>query len=298
MLLSALDPALLFYKVEDWQDRKPHCFDRFRALALHFRVTREYGQKIAMSDTFDGLIWQFFPWNANFKNISELRDLRQVMFSLLQRVERINTKMVGALSLEPVGIVCKYVEVPEVIGAWEELLCGCVDETGARFDPQIATWETPAVRQCQSISLTIFDPEAETDTQYNLPLVWDDDSWATQLVKQYWWPDLQRCVELEFRTNPGIRSHSMAREQQIPFECSRKFRESLDQFCNDKQLQSSLVRALTKKVHGIHNAGLGDEQIGEIRRFRVTDFWRVHYRMEGNQLVLLEFGPHDIGGIG
>jgi hypothetical protein len=298
MLLSALDPTLLFYKLEDWQARKTHCFDRFRALVLHFRVTREYGQQIAMTGNLEGLIYQFFPWNADFKNISELRDLRNFVLNDIQRVRRIDAKVAGDIDLRPTGIVCKYVEDPGVIAAWEELLHGCIDEISAGFDPQIATWDTLAVRQCDSMSLTIRDSEEEIDVQYDLPLVWDRDSWATQLVKQDWWPDLQRCVELEFRTNPGIRYHSMVREQAIAFKCSKRFLDSLKRSCNSIHLQHSLIEALTKKVYGIRNAGLGDEQIGNIGRFRVTDFWRVHYRVEGGQIVLLEFGPHDMDGIG
>ncbi len=298
MLLSALDPALLFYKPEDWQARKAHCLDRFHALVLHFRVTREYGQEIAMSGNLEGLIYQFFPWNADFRSISELRDLRNFVLNDMQRVKRIEIKMAGDVELRPAGIACKYTEDPGVIDAWEELLCGCIDEISAGFDPQIATWDTPAVRQCDSMSLTIRDSGEEVDIQYDFPLVWDDDSWAAQLVKQDWWPDLQRCVELEFRTNPGIRYHSMVREQAITFKCSKTFLVSLERFCSSKHLRRSLIEALTKKVYGIRNAGLGDEQIGNIGRFRVTDFWRVHYQMEGDQIMLSEFGSHDMGGIG
>jgi hypothetical protein len=165
------------------------------------------------------------------------------------------------------------------------------------YQPQIATWETPAVHQYDSVSITISDPKSATDIQFDLPLVWDDDSWAVQLVKHDWWPDLQRCVELEFKSNPAIRSHSMVRKEPMSFKSSKRFRDSLDRFCSDKHLQRSLVEALTKKVYGIHDVGLGDERLGDIRRFRVTDFWRVHYRMEDDRLVLLEFGPHDIGRI-
>ena len=298
MLLSALDPALLFYKPEDWQARKAHCFDRFRALALHFRVTREYGQEIAMSGNLEALVYQFFPWNADFRNISELRDLRVLVLSDIQRVKRIEIKMAGDVELRPAGIACKYIEDPGVIAAWEELLCGCIDEISAGFGPQIATWDTPAVRQCDSMSLTICSSGKETDVQYDLPLVWNDDSWAAQLVKQDWWPDLQRCVELEFRTNPGIGSHPGARKQPIPFECSERFHRSLQRFCQDDGLRRSLIESLTKRVYGVFE-GLGDEQIERNkRRFRVTYFWRIHYRIEDDHIVLLAFGPHDMDGIG
>jgi len=146
--------------------------------------------------------------------------------------------------------------------------------------------------------LTIHGSETEADSRvYHLPLVWDDDSWAIQLVTLEWWPDLSRCVELHFRTNPGMRHYPVAREQPIPFECTDAFWKSVDRFCRDKQKRRSLIEALTKRVYGILDASLGDEPFGEVRRFRVTDFWRVHYREEHDRLVLEEFGPHSMGGV-
>lgn len=297
MLLSAIDPALLFYKPEDWQSRKSHCFDRFVALVLHFRVTREYGQEIAVSRDLEGLIYKFFPWNADFRNIGELRDLRTFILNDMQRVEHIDTREARDVGIRPAGILCKYVEAQEIIDAWGKLLCGCVYRTDAGTRLQIGTWETPTVQRCNSVNLMVCSSEVEKDAQYNIPLVWDDDSWAVQLVREDWWPDLQRCVELEFKTNAGIKQYNKAREQPFPFKCSKTFMDSLNRFCNTRDLQRSLVEAVTKRVYGILNAGLGDEQIGNIRRFRVTDFWRVHYRIEDGHIVLLEFGPHDMGGL-
>lgn len=299
MLLSALDPALLVYEYEDWQARAPHCFSRFEALSLHRRVIREYGQKMAMSYAFAALIHQFFPWNS-YRSIGELRDLRRFFYEDLQKAEYIDTKVAGEASLQPTGIVYEYVESPEVIDAWKQLLCGCVDETVlTEFTPQIATWETPCLRQHSAVMiLTIHDFEAETGSRvYHLPLVWDDDSWAIQLATQEWWPDLPRCVELYFRTNPGMRDYPGAGEQPIPFECTSAFLKSVDRLCRDVQLRRSFIKALTKRVCGILDASLGDEPFGEVRRFRVTDFWRVHYREEHDRLVLEEFGPHSIGGV-
>ena len=34
---------------------------------------------------------------------------------------------------------------------------------------------------------------------------------------------------------------------------------------------------------------------GQIRRFRVTTFWRVHYYELDDRLVLEEFGEHNMG---
>ena len=252
-----------------------------------------------MSSTLIGLIYQFFPWNENYRGISELRDFRQFILEELQRAHYIDTEATFEVDLRPNGVVCEYVEAAEVVDAWKELLCNCVDEAIlTEFDPQIATCETDSLREHSEVILTIHDSEAEAGTQvYHLPLVWDDDSWAKQLVTQEWWPDLHRCVELHFSTNRAMRDYAGVREQPIPFEWTSAFWKSVERFCNAEHLRRSLIEALTKRVYGILDASLHDEPFKDIRRFRVTDFWRVHYHEENGRLVLQEFGPHSIGRV-
>ncbi len=297
MLLSAFDPALLIYEYADWQARESHCFSRFEALSLHRRMIKEYDQKMAMSYTFADLIQRYFPWN-NYRNIGELRDLMRFLYEDIVRAEYVDPKVVKQASLQPTGVVCQYTEASELVDAWLELLLGCVDETvSTEFDPQIATWETSLGEQPDP-KITMYASETEANTQvYHLPLVWDHDSWARQLITQEWWPDLQRCVELHFKTNPGMRQYPGAMEQPLLFKGTDTFRKSVDRYCQNEHLRRSLIEALTKRVYGIFDASLGDEPLGEIRRFRVTDYWRVHYHQEDDQLVLLEFGPHSIGGV-
>jgi len=296
MLLSALDPALLFYDPEDWEHRQAHCFARFGALSLHIQMTKDYRQKIAMSDEFEWLLMsQKFPWDEKSKNIPEVRDLRQLMYNDLLRVEqRINIEEAVDIDLRPEGILCECIERQEIIDLWEKLLCGCISEI-TEFEPQVASWVTSAISPYRSICLTI----CSTGTQHELPLVWDEDSWFTQLTGQNWWPNLQRCVEFESKINPSIRDYASVRKQPISFECTKEFQHSLDELCTDDSYRRSLVEALTKKVYGVH-VGLNDKQIrgSNMRRFRVTDFWRVHYCMEGERIVLLRFGPHRMDGIG
>ena len=298
MLISAIDPALLFYKSRDWQSRELHCFDRFDSLRLHNRITREYKQKIAVSSSLVGLIWQHFPYDARSRNVDQSHDLRQVMNAIMQRAEYIDTKYECEISIQPAEVLCEYIDAIAVIDAWKQLLCGCADVTGVECESQIATWETPAVHQSDLVSLMITHPKEGIDTQHDFTLVWNENSWAIQLAKQNWWPDLQRCVEFEFKTNSGIRDYPTVREHPIPFECSEEFQPSLDRFCTDDSRQRSLVEALTKKVYGVP-VGLNDEQIRgrRMRRFRVTRFWRIHYWMAGDRIVLSEFGPHDMDGV-
>lgn len=300
MLLSAFDPALLVYNYEHWRDRETHCLVRFEALLLHRGMLKKYEQKMAMSDTFAALIQELFPWNTNYYNIEELRDLRQFFFEDLQKAKYIKTNLTEEETLQPTGILCQYIEAPELIGAWQELLHSLMDDVIlAEFDPQIATWETDNLRRYESpMTLVLHDSENETGFRtYQLPLVWDVDSWASQLVTQEWWPDLQRCVELHFIANPGMRQNPQAREQPIPFEATNAFWRSVNHYCQSAQLHRSLIHALTKRVYGMLDASLGDEPFRNMHRFRVTDFWRVHYRKGKNLIVLEEFGPHSMGGV-
>lgn len=296
MLISVLDAALIFYKLADWRHEEDHCFHRFEALALHSQTVQEYGQRIAMSDDLESLMYSSFPWDAASQGIGRLRDLMNFMLQDMQRAKYIvDTRVFAAIELEPAGVLCEHVEKPEIINAWEELLCSCMDAADP-YESLIATWDTPAVCECRSVNLTMHDLDIGSDGQYDIPLVWDDDSWAVQLAKQDWWPDLQRCVELKFKTR--YITHSMARKQPVPFECSSRFLRSLDQIRDDKQLQDDIVEALTKTVYGIHDTGLGYEIIRGTVRFRVTESRRVHGRMANGKLILEEFGGHRIDGIG
>lgn len=305
MLLSILDPDLLVYNFDDWQAREPHCDSRLGILSLHIVTTRRYGQRMAMSTRLADFVSNAFPWGCEYRGIPQLRELRRLVFQELQRVAYydlpIDAILVTDISLQPGGIVCQYLEDANIIEAWEELLCSCVDDAVlTEFDPQIATRESPTLCEHSGpmiLEYTLLNPEAVADTRVcHIPLVWDDDSWATQLTTQQWWPNLQQCVELCFRTNPSMGLYPEARQQPIPFECTDSFRKSLDRLCRGP-LRRSLVEALTKRVHGILDASLGDEAFGEGRRFRVTAFWRVHYREEAGRVILEEFGQHSMGGV-
>ena len=129
---------------------------------------------------------------------------------------------------------------------------------------------------------------------HRIPLVWDEVSWDASLESQNFWPDLEKCVEIYFRSNPGMQSYRQAREHPVPFTCTDAFWKSVQDYC-DPTMRRLLIKAIAKKVYGILDSKLNDEPIGDLRRFRVTLFWRVHYRQCGDNIVLEEFGPHDIG---
>ena len=295
MLLSAIDPALLMYQQEHWQTRQPHFFSRIRALALHRNIIRRYNQQIAISNEIAALVQQLFPWREDYKIIGELRDLRQFILEEFVRAHFITkTRRADEISLQPSNLTCGHIENIAVLDIWKELLCACVEEeTNTEFDVQVATWETPVhLVNSQSVTITVSDDAGSED--YNLPLVWDENSWANRLHSQDPWPDLQRCAELYFKANFGMQSYPQAREHPIPFEWTDTFWKSLDDLCQPR-MRHLLVKAIAKKVYGILDSKLSDEPLGQIRRFRVTDFWRVHYRQLNDRIVLEEFGEHDMG---
>ena len=295
MLLSVLDPALLVYQEDHWRSGQSHFRDRVGALALHRRLFRKYDQPIAITANLAAIVQQIFPWAAAYKSISELRDLRQFMLEELVRARYIQIAIpADDVSLNPDDLTCMYVEIEEVLAAWKELLCACAEEEGSsEFDVQVATWEHP-VRQASSHSITVAVNKGGVSEALYLPLVWDETSWANRMDSQESWPDLQRCVEVYFQANSGMKSYPQCREHPIPFEWTNEFRKSVDDFCQPRMRQL-LVKAIAKRVYGILDAKLHDEPLGQIRRFRVTDFWRIHYRQFEDRIVLDEFGEHNMG---
>lgn len=298
MLLTTLDPALLIYSYDEWEARAWGCFERYGALTLHRETIREYEQKLAMSVEFVAIVYESFPWNEDYRGIRELGDLREFMLRELQKAYYVDGEVVGGVSVEPDVALCQGVEDPEAIDVWRKLLCGCVSEsTQEGLEPVVGTWESEHLGECTQVVLRVGDDvRHEENTEiHHLPLVWDRDSWVLRLSTQEWWPDLHRCVELHYCTNRGIQDHPDARDNPLPFDWTRDFSKCLARFCNERRLRQRLVEALTKRVYGVLDGSLGDEPFGDMRRFRVTDFWRVHYQEEEGRLILREFGPHDIG---
>lgn len=297
MLLSALEPALLIYRYEDWRRRDRHCLSRFEALTLHRGINRKYGQKIAMSDMYAAEVCQSFPWKQDCRGIDQLRDLRQLVIEELQRAHYLDATTARSISVWPPGVVCEHVDDADAEEAFTRLLSACLEEAAAPgIDAQVATWERDSV--CSgtgSLRCTIAQSEQGGDSRDEyVPLVWDHISWALQLNTQKWWPDLQRCVELFFLTDPAMRAHPAVRDRSMTFECSPRFWQSVNDYCRDEQLRRLLTKAVAKTVYGLRDAALCDEAFGQMRRFRVTDFWRVHYREQDDHLVLEEFGRHDM----
>ena len=295
MLLSAIDPALLIYQQEHWQTKQSHFFSRIETLFMHRRIVRRYDLQIAMSVKLAALVQQFFPWNEDCKTVGELRDLRQLLLEELNRAYYVEgTREADEITLEPDNLTCEHIEALSVMDAWRQLLCACAEqEESSGFDVQVATWECPVnLSSAQSVTVSVNDGINEEN--HLLPLVWDEDSWANRMISGDSWPDLRRCVEHYFLGNLGMQSHPNLRPNPIEFEWTDAFWKSVEDFCQPRMRQL-LVKAISKKVYGLLDAKLGDESLGTFRRFRVTRFWRVHYREFGDRIVLEQFGEHNMG---
>ena len=295
MLLSALDPALLVYKEEHWRTEQRHFLDRIGTLLMHRQTIKQLGLEMAVSADLVASVYELFPWNAEFKSISEFRDLRQFVLDELGRARYFQGSVpADRVSLQPGNLTCMYVEIDRVSNAWKELLYACAEEeSSSEVDFQVATSET-AVNSANSRSIVVTVVEGSDSASHEIPLVWSKDSWALRINSQDSWPDLQRCVEFYFQANPGMQKYPQLREHPLPFDCTDNFWKSVNDLCQPRMRQL-LVKAIAKKVYGILDVKLHDEPLGRIRRFRVTDFWRVHYRQFDDRIVLEEFGEHDMG---
>ncbi len=294
MFLTAFDPDLLIYSEAHWRTRQ-HCFyKRAGALAEHRDANRYYGQSIAISHELAALVYQSFPWHDSYRSIPELRDLRQFVLEDLGRVCKImHRPRASEVTFQPEGVTCVKISDDEVIELWKDLLAVCLDrEVALGVDFQIATWPSAIVTSgCDHLRLSIFCQSA--CESHRIPLVWSGASWKRRLRFRDFWPDLHRCVELYSQASiAGLGTRGS--KTPVAFDCTDDFWKSVSKFCQPT-MRHRLIKAVSKKVHGIHDATLGDERIGSLRRFRVTKFWRVHYRDLGDRIVLDEFGPHDMG---
>ena len=295
MFLSALDPDLLIFEQGHWSARLPHFVSRIKALAVHRKFTRQHNQQMAMSNTIAAAMQESFPWSDSYRHIPEWRDLRQFIFDDLSKTHFVSsTKDAIELSVQPSDVTCRYVSNVLVSDAWKELLYGCIEEEACSlYEVQVATWKD-SIQFPNSQSLTVAVSSTTGNEDYHLPLVWDENSWNNRLFSQDAWPDLQRCVQLYFNANSAMQTYPHVREQPIPFEWTERFWKSVADSCQPN-MRHLLIRAIAKKVYGILDKGLSDESLGEVRRFRVTDFWRVHYHHVGGIIMLEEFGEHDMG---
>lgn len=298
MLLTCIDPALLLYRKDHWQTGQAHSFSRIRALSLHRKHIRKFNQQLAISDSIRAIVYECFPWNASYKSIPELHDFRQFVLDDLGRAQSVEgpTRAID-VQLHPNTLTCMHLDSPAAVDCWKEFLGNCIAERAiSAIDFQIATWPQP-VEQAGTKEPTLTITCHSRKETCSLPIVYDEESWlaswARHLVFEDQWPDLQICVKLYYQSDSAMQRYGEAREP-IQFECTTGFLKSVENRCQPR-IRPLLVKAIAKKIYGIFDSGLRDEPFESVRRFRVDNFWRVHYREHGDKIVLEEFGPHDMG---
>ena len=293
MLLTAIDPDLLLYDEIEWNEQREDVWRRMRALTTHRAMMRQDGVKLAISNSFASHIYNRFPWNLTARNIPELRDLRRFVTDDLNKAEFVTEFGDYAnSSLSPEGITCTVVLTPDTHAIWLDLLVTAIhrqDSFGWRV--QVATWTMPVERTGVTELIVAFRHD-DVVREEHVPLVWDDESWQQALATQDAWPDLRLCAERHFLGNSGLRNHPSARREPFELEFTDTFWKSVER---QPDMHGALIRSVAKLIYGIRDPGLGDELWGNRRRFRVSDFWRVHYRQVGDRIILEEFGEHDIG---
>ena len=279
------------YDEVDLYNRQSHASERLQALSIHRRFVKEYGITVVVSSELIALVFQQSCWNSKSGNF---RDLKTLLTQDLIKASYLDEDVEGSLSLSPSELTCRRVQDARIEEAWIKLLAsviepGCLSSS----DIYVATWP----KAVQTLGATFLDILIGGNTRRksrSLLLVWDETSWIERLASRDFWPDLKRCVDLYFLSDHGMRQHPQALRKPVAFECTRGFIRSVNELC-DSSTRRALIKALSKRVYGIHDASLRDESFKRIRRFRVTDFWRVHYRSVGSSIVLEEFGPHNMG---
>ena len=284
----------LYTDSKTWEKRLPHWQSRTHALVIHRRAARLQNHRFGVTEAFVAKLYESFPWSSDFRHIGELQDLRQFIFQDLAKALYVDIPNSERLVLSPNDPTCRYVENLDIVCAWKALLHGCIeDEASLTSELCIATWESPSFSEAgDSMTLTVYDGTREND--YEIYLLWNDTCWIKRTDCLDAWPNLEECVNLYFMTNAAMQDYHGVRTSPVPFDCTDRFWSTTNDLCQP-QMRLMLVKAIAKKVYGILDAGLRDEAVGNIRRFRVTRFWRIHYRELGGRIVLDEFGEHDMG---
>ena len=295
MLCTAIDPDLLVFRREHWESLSDHLIERFRILTLHRGVITERGHKLLMSHHLWGLLYQHFPWDVDGKRIGSLRDFRQFVIEDLSKSCFIEHDIADDdVELRPDGVTCTMVNDEEIEAAWTKLLgASASDETLSEREVLVATWDSCG-RLRESPTLTVVLSDGEATNEIFFSLVWDEASWSEQIVTLDHWPDISMCVEQYFEEHMNNAGVWNAAQTRLSVECTEGFWNSVQRRCSP-EMRDRLIKAVAKKVYGVYGESLGDEKLPNFRRFRVDRFWRVHYQQFDNQIVLEEFGQHDMG---
>ena len=297
MLFSLLDPDLIIYEPDIWSSKEQQFWARIEALTLHRRFIRSNNLQIAISNELAAAVYDAFPWSETYRHIDDLRDLRQFVYEDLGRACYLACSEQDESEVEPEGATCHFVKNEATLDNWKSLLARCVEkEVSSESDFHIATIATSNAGPSHSLRVTLRKENGSLSHQF--PLISNENHWTDILASVDAWPDLAKCVEQYFLANPGMQRLQGIRNPPDHFACTDSFLRSVNRLCTSTNTRQALIKAIAKRVYGVLDPGLHDEFLtggGGTRRFRVTEFLRIHYRNVDGIIVLEQFGEHDIG---
>ena len=183
MFFTLLDPSLLFYEQEEWEEKKNNFCQRLEVLGLHVEMIKKYDQKVATTIEFSELITTSFPWNAI--KIPEVYDLRRYIFDNLPKYfEYISVKNKLVNIEQEEEVLFKYVKNKKVIKEWLFLLFSCINSKSfIVVKSQIATRHVNSFSN-NKVHFSINDTETEKKEICVFPIVWNEASWEISYAKK------------------------------------------------------------------------------------------------------------------
>jgi hypothetical protein len=278
-----VDLELLNVPIEAVKRRDEGLLGRLDCLTTHRSMHQENGIAWLVTDGIAAAIYEGFPW-GEVSQLAELRDVRTMLSDELGRATYLPS---GSDAEWPQEVALCVSIGAKAKGAWRQLVGAAVAwarEVGADL-LVFATWEGCTEE-------TILHITTRDGAEGHYPLVWNLETWRQALSALDWWPDLARASQALYSVDDGMRAYPNVRAVPLELAWSDAFIASVP-----SELRGAVVKAVTKRAYGILDAGLGDEPFGQLRRMRVTDFWRIHYLLDGDTIRLAEFGPHSIGGV-
>ncbi|MBN1593120.1 MAG: hypothetical protein JW941_07750 [Candidatus Coatesbacteria bacterium] len=224
------------------------------------------------------------------------------MGQLLQSIQSIEIpqSLSKRAVLRPDDVIGQHIEIDEVISAWDDLLA-CLEMHFIEDDMriQIATWKSEeSPKDASHVSLKLIDDQSGESLDFEVPLVWDENSWFVQLERLGLWDidDLRGIARVHFRSNPSFAQLPGVLDEPMKLAMLPAFRRALDRSSTgDRRLQRGFIDALTKLLYRVPDPELGDETIrsrqGE-RRFRISypgRTVRAHYIIKQGEITLTSF---------
>jgi hypothetical protein len=282
---AVLDAAIVSYDEGGFAALDVETLDKLQSLVTHRGMLSDFEIPLLVTPEFIARLMEAFPWSTSQLH-PETRDCFRFLTEDLARARYLDP----IVPAPPAGNweFCHGV-APDLEEAWRSLL-GAAAENCELSSGRclVGSWGDACAEGETSLVVG--------DVIRTYSCASSRDEWYPWLSDIDWWPDVQRWVRIVFGADDSLRHHEMARDEPMAFVLEDGFIEAVETHQAHVQHRDALIRALTKRVYGILDHGLGDEQFQHHRRMRVTAYWRIHYRVDSGTIVFEEYGPHSMGG--